>query len=299
MKLTQVKGNTWVAEGMELIPFYKLPDGRCILLDTGLRQEGDELEEALTAAGLTPAAILNSHSHVDHCGNDRRFQEKYGTLIALTAPEAAMCCNLLTLKCYFLLLSPETVRQESSHMVLTPDRIIPPEDGPFSLLGAEFQIIHTPGHSAGHICVVTPDGVCYAADALLSHELLNAKLPYHLSHAMAAQSREKLRQVDCDAVILAHRGVCAREELPELIDENQALIRRRAQEILELVDRPMIAGQITAAICRRDQLLTKKPQRALRFERNVRFFLEYLVDQGELELVCQRGAAFYRRPQRD
>ena len=84
-----------------------------------------------------------------------------------------------------------------------------------------------------------------------------------------------------------------------VLTEAGMLLRRRAQEILELVDRPMIAGQITAAICRRDQLLTKKPQRALRFERNVRFFLEYLVDQGELELVCQRGAAFYRRPQRD
>ena len=34
MKLTQVKGNTWVAEGMELIPFYKVDDARCILLDT-------------------------------------------------------------------------------------------------------------------------------------------------------------------------------------------------------------------------------------------------------------------------
>ena len=28
MELTQVKGNTWVAEGMELIPFYKLDERR-------------------------------------------------------------------------------------------------------------------------------------------------------------------------------------------------------------------------------------------------------------------------------
>ena len=39
MKLTQVKGNTWVAEGHELIPFYRLEGGRCILLDAGLSQE--------------------------------------------------------------------------------------------------------------------------------------------------------------------------------------------------------------------------------------------------------------------
>ncbi len=46
---------------------------------------------------------------------------------------------------------------------------------------SEFRILYTPGHSAGHICTVTPDNVCYVADALLSHELLEAKLPYYLS----------------------------------------------------------------------------------------------------------------------
>ena len=38
MKLTQVRGNTWVIEAMALIPFYKLDSRRVILLDTGLRR---------------------------------------------------------------------------------------------------------------------------------------------------------------------------------------------------------------------------------------------------------------------
>ena len=36
MELKQIKGSTWVLEGMELIPLYKLDEHRCILLDTGL-----------------------------------------------------------------------------------------------------------------------------------------------------------------------------------------------------------------------------------------------------------------------
>ena len=32
MKLTQVKGNTWVLEGFELIPLYRLDNNKCILL---------------------------------------------------------------------------------------------------------------------------------------------------------------------------------------------------------------------------------------------------------------------------
>lgn len=295
MKLTQVKGNTWVAEGMELIPFYKVDDRRCVLLDSGLLSEREELESALLSAGLTPAGILCSHAHVDHCANNGYFQQKYHIPVALTPQEAGMCSDILNLKCYFLLLTPGTVERESSCMVHTPDVILPPEDGPFSFAGAEFRIIHTPGHSAGHICTVTPDNVCYAADAMLSEEYMGSKLPYNLSQAMAEASREKLRDLGCDAYIMAHRGVCGPLEWEDLIDENRALVHRRAEEILSLIDRPMTASQIVQAVCERYQLFTHKPHRALRFERNVRFFLEYLVDGGQLEIVCRRGAALFQR----
>ena len=295
MNLTHIKGNTWVIEASQLIPLYRLDDGRCVLLDTGLPGEREELDETLRSNRLTPARVLCSHAHVDHCANNRYFQEKYGTKVALTFPEAGMCSTPLTLKCYFLTLSPGTVERESSCMIHEPDYFIPPHDGPFTLGGVKFQVIQTPGHSAGHICTITPDNVCYTADALLSTELLNAKLPYNLSQQMAAESREKLRNLACDAYIMAHRGVCSGEEIGALIDANQALIRRRAEEILNLVDRPMTASQIDEAACLFYTLLTHRPPRALRFERNVRFFLEYLVDTGRLAEVCQNGTAHYVR----
>lgn len=296
MKLSQVKGNTWVAEGMELIPFYKLDEHRCILLDTGLSEEREELEAALLENGLTPAGVLCSHAHIDHCGNSGYFQQKYHIPAALSAPEAAICQNLLTLKCYFLTLSPAMVERESSCMIHTPDVLLPPQDGPFSFAGAEFTLIHTPGHSPGHVCTVTPDGVCYLADAVLSHELLGAKLPYNLSMAMCMKSREKLRKLPYDTYIMAHHGVCTGEELPHLIDENQALIRTRAEEIRSLITHPMTSSQIDAAVCAYYQLFTHKPNRALRFERNICFFVEYLVDSGLLEVRCRGGVARYCPP---
>ncbi|MCI8423478.1 MAG: MBL fold metallo-hydrolase [Lawsonibacter sp.] len=294
MKLTQVKGNTWVAEGIELIPFYKVDDRRCVLLDSGLRQEREELEAALLEAGLTPAGVLCSHAHVDHCANNGYFQAKYGAKIALTFPEAGMCSTVLTLKCYFLMLPPGMVEEESSCMIHEPDLFIPPNDVPFTLCGVPFRILHTPGHSAAHICTITPDNVCYTADALLSAECLEAKLPYNLSQAMAIQSREKLRGLDCDAYIMAHRGVCRRGELGALIDANQALVHRRTEEIRKLVTRPMTASEIDEAACTFYQLLTHRPARSLRFERNVRFFVDYLVDQGLLEMTCRQGGTVYQ-----
>lgn len=145
MNLRQVKGNTWVLEGLEFIPLYRLDGGRCVLLDTGLAQEREELEQALLDHGLTPAGILCSHAHVDHGGNNRYFQEKYHIPVALTSREAGMCASLLSLKCYFLLLSPDMVEQDAAGLVHTPDVLIPDGDGPFSFAGAEFQILQTPG----------------------------------------------------------------------------------------------------------------------------------------------------------
>lgn len=58
MKLTQVKGNTWVLEGLEFIPLYRLDGGRCILMDTGLAQEREELEQTLLDHGLAPAGVV-------------------------------------------------------------------------------------------------------------------------------------------------------------------------------------------------------------------------------------------------
>lgn len=74
MNLRQVKGNTWVLEGLEFIPLYRLDGGRCVLLDTGLAQEREELEQALLDHGLTPAGILCSHAHVDHGGTTAIFR---------------------------------------------------------------------------------------------------------------------------------------------------------------------------------------------------------------------------------
>ena len=273
MNLRQVKGNTWVLEGLEFIPLYRLDGGRCVLLDTGLAQEREELEQALLDHGLTPAGILCSHAHVDHGGNNRYFQEKYHIPVALTSREAGMCASLLSLKCYFLLLSPDMVEQDAAGLVHTPDVLIPDGDGPFSFAGAEFQILQTPGHSVGHISTLTPDRVCYVGDALLSREQLDAKLPYCLSHRMGMESREKLEG---------------------LIDANQALALRRAGEILALIDRPMAASDIVRRVCLFYKLLSGKPRRALRFERNIRFFIEFLVDRGDLVMETQDGVTVYR-----
>ncbi len=296
MKLTRIQGNTWVAEGIEYIPFYCTDSSSCVLLDSGLPEETQDLESSLLKAGLVPSGILCTHAHVDHCAGNSYFQKKYRLPVALTPEEAGMCVSVLTLKCYFLLLSPQTVARDYGCMVHTPDLLVPEEDGPFSIGGAQFEILHTPGHSAGHISIITPDGVCCAGDALLSRELMNSRLPYGLSHEQAAKSREKLRRCGADMFVMSHRGVCPGAEIEDLVDQNRDLICRLEDRIVSLIPEPMTMSQVTAAVCRDLHLLSHRPTRALRFERNIRFFLEHLTDTGRLEMVCRDGTVFYQKP---
>ena len=66
MKLTRVKENTYVLEGEELIPLYLLDNGKCVLLDTGLLEEREDLENTLLEHGLTPAAVEVLHYYGFH-----------------------------------------------------------------------------------------------------------------------------------------------------------------------------------------------------------------------------------------
>lgn len=293
MKLTQVKGNTWVAEGLELIPFYRLDDGRCILLDSGFPHEGDELEHTLLEAGLTPAAILGSHAHPDHAGNHARFQRRYSLPVALSAAEAGLCSSVLNLRCYTGIGTPGTTRREMGVMPLTVDMVLPNADCTARLLDVDFRCLYTPGHSPGHLCIITPDNVCYVGDVLFSPEKLHAKLPYCLDLASDLLAKERLRQLDCDRYIAAHRGVFT--HIGPVVDKNLALMRQRAEQILSVVDGPMSFSQISAKACEVLDVHPKTTRRAMGLDASMRFFVDYLVDRGRLE-PCVVDRILHYRP---
>lgn len=291
MKLTQVKGNTWVAEGREFIPFYRLEDGRCILLDAGLRQEGEELAQSLLDAGMTPAALVCTHTHVDHSGAAAWLQKEFHLPVAVSAGEAAVVHSHATLKAV-MGSSPEQARTDYGYMVLKPDIILPDEDSELELLGVPLRIIHTPGHSPSHICIITPDNVCHVGDVLLSPEMYYAKLPYSMDIATDLVSKERMRTLGCDVYIASHRGILA--DINNSVDANRELFLLRAGEILSAIHHPMTFSQVTAAVYQMYSLFSRSPRRAQSFERNIRFFMEFLLDEGRLELIAgEEGVTLY------
>ena len=180
MKLTQVRGNTWVLDSWELIPLYKLDDHRCVLLDTGTVEQREDLEDTLDEAGLTPVAILGSHTHIDHMGSHAYFQKTRGTQVVMSLGEAGQIFSPLGLQLQYnnfpMALFPDYPELGTAPCV--PDRVILPGEEAVTLFGATFGILRTPGHTVDHLCVRTPDDVLYVADAMMTGRTLHyAKFP--------------------------------------------------------------------------------------------------------------------------
>ena len=237
MDIRPIKGNTWVLEGMEWIPFYKLDERRCILLDTGLNDQREELEEALQREGLTPVGVICSHAHIDHMGNVAYLKEKYGTKLAMSLGEAGHQMSYLGLNITNYLMSPEDV-VASPPLHGTPclaDRIILPTEDRITFCGAAFDIIHTPGHTVDHICVGTPDDVLYVGDAMMTGRTLHyAKFPYALSMEVYLDSMVKLREAKAACYVVAHKGVY--EDIRPFIDLELQFLRERMEELAGLLE---------------------------------------------------------------
>ena len=298
MELKQIKGRTWALEDWQMIPLYRLDDGRCILLDTGDLSQREAIEEILAANGLTPAAILGTHVHIDHSPNHSYFQKKYHIPVVLSIGEAGLCVTRLNLKAYFFSFPIGQInsREEVRDMELVADRVIMPEEESVTLLGVTFGILHTPGHSPDHLCIRTPDDVLYLGDAVLTGaELQGAKLPYFFSHKDAMASMDKLDETSAALYLAAHKGVYT--DLKPVVEQNRAAILDRAEQILSLVERPMTVDEIYAAACGHFKLLTSRYTRAGLFERNLRTYVDFLLDRGSLEVFAQAGVNYYRRAQ--
>jgi len=296
LELLPVKGNTWVIRSWNMIPMYRIDEKRCILLDSGLLEQQEALDALLREEGLVCVGIIGSHAHMDHSGNHRFFQKNYGTTIAMSLGEAGVLTSQLCMSLSLYNLSPGQIAKESSldGIKCTADIIILPTDRQVTLHGVTFSVLHTPGHSADHIAIRTPDNVFYLGDALATgRTLFRAKFPYAFSVAACFESLRLLRSVEAEAYIAAHFGLYP--EILSFVDMEIAFLQRRMYEILELVEGDATVEAVAKRIGEVYGIRPKTISDMAYFERATRAYLQYLFDLGLLEIVLVDGLLRYRR----
>jgi len=155
-------------------------EGRRVLVDSGLCEDGDKLVASLARQGLVPEQIdtvVSTHLHYDHCGNHLRFAkaryivgeadfEDTRRFIAhyhaddspeKTATAAILRRNNAAIKDFYV---RSIVREVTRNLafydtLLAGDGRFQPitAEGSF-FLTSEIEIVPTPGHTPGHLSVV-------------------------------------------------------------------------------------------------------------------------------------------------
>ena len=283
MELRHVLGRTWVAEASTaLLPIYRITDMDMILIDTGYAKlDRAGLTALIEDNGFHLRGIICSHAHFDHSGNVRYLQQRCGAKAAAHIIEAGISVNPDAYRANYVALTYGKSREFFLEECFVADTIIGPEDDFLDFCGVRFGIFQLPGHSAGHIGVVTPDNVAYVGDCLIDQQQIDsAKLPTSMFIARDLQSKEFLRRTQYDAYILAHKSVVT--DIAPLVDSNIAFIHRKAEELLNDLTDGMTFAQWISTFCQRENIRTKNELKFSIIERNFSNFVDWLTDEGRI-----------------
>lgn len=139
--------------------------GRAAIIDPG--GDAPVVLEVLHRLGLQPDAVVVTHAHFDHIGGVRALVEATGAPFLIGEAELPV-----------LQVAPERALLTFGVHVPAPpapDRLLK-EGDVLTLGGAPFRVVHTPGHSPGHICLLG-EGVAFVGDVVFQGGIGRTDLP--------------------------------------------------------------------------------------------------------------------------
>jgi len=280
---------------MTYIPFYKINAQEIIMLDSGwAKGQREGIDELLEKNNFKVVGILCSHAHIDHIGNNTHLKKKYKCIIAMPAYEALVCSSAINLKVYYSSQTLSDVTKHFGHMVCETDIMILDNQNTISIRGIKFKIIHTPGHSPAHICIITPDDVAYLGDTLISRGVMRgAKMPYAYILSEDLKSKLKLYDLKNCKYVVAHRGIY--DDITKLITENIDFYKNRASIIYTLIDGAMTMEDILKVVIKKFDIRINNIDRYTVIKRMLRSYIEYLNETGIIELKMEDGFLKYSR----
>jgi glyoxylase-like metal-dependent hydrolase (beta-lactamase superfamily II) len=165
---------------------------KCIILDPG--DEASRIMEQVKENNLTPVALLLTHCHIDHCGGVNELAEYYKVPLILHQEEVKMVesYNSTGMAAILNLTYPSKF-----------DTLIT-EDSTLDLLEDRLEIIHTPGHSPGSICVKYR-GTIFSGDTVFAGSIGRTDLPGG-DFTVIQQSLQRIKSLPPETVILPGHG---------------------------------------------------------------------------------------------
>ena len=139
--------------------------------------------------GLTIKYIINTHHHIDHAMGNREMVRRTGAKIVIHEADAA---GLLTTQREIL----DMFRAEPS----PPADLVVSEGQQIKVGNVALQVIHTPGHTPGGMCLLL-DGMVFTGDTLFVGSVGRTDFPGGSSRQLEHSIRTKLYTLPGDTIV--------------------------------------------------------------------------------------------------
>ncbi len=198
---------------------YLIPGAKHVLVDPGPPGTAGELLEQLSRHRVSLGdigLIVITHGHPDHFGTAAQLKEWTHALLAVheldaeyvsfgTVPTIKPVSRLGTIFKSMLAIKPPAV--EPDIMLHGGDKL-----GRYAGKG---RVIQTPGHTAGSISIMLPDGMCIVGDLLMRGiRARTPAMPWFAENASEARdSLQKIVSAGARTLLAAHGGPFQVEDL--------------------------------------------------------------------------------------
>jgi len=145
----------------------------------------------IKSLGIDIKNIINTHGHIDHITGNKDF----GYPALIHKEDANLLKDPVKNLSFFLGLPPPSL---FPHKLLDDKELISERD-------ITFQVVHTPGHTAGSICLLI-DNKLFTGDTLFKEGVGRADLPGSDEKALFESIRKHLMSLDDDIEILPGHG---------------------------------------------------------------------------------------------
>lgn len=293
MEFTKIKGNTYYIDSPTSIGIYVFKNKFCLLIDSGINNSSArKIDEILKQNNLHVKYIINTHSHLDHCGGNHFFKENYPGTLVYTSSKERVCMENPEFN-YIKIFSSIPMKKLTEN--IKPFEVDFTLDYGITKINDEkFEILALAGHSQEDIGIITPEKVCFLGDSVFSYETLK-KYPFPFLFNIETQinTLNSLKNVAADYFITGHgKDVYSKDEFNILIEKNLDSINENMDFILELLDQPYTKEEILENILVYNDI-------SLTFRRymldltSISAFIAYLYDKELIDSSLENGKLYY------
>ncbi len=161
---------------------------------------GDEIEKILAILAkhqLKVKAIIITHAHIDHIGGAQKLKAATGAPVYMNANDQALSEHLDIQAAWLGMATPERAKID-----------VDAREGEKVTLGpAEFQVLHTPGHTQGSISLWIPaENKLVAGDTLFLDSIGRTDLPGGDYEQILRSIHDKLLPLDDTTAVIPGHG---------------------------------------------------------------------------------------------